>query len=162
MPYPKPTSLSCTLHVNCSNSSSFDLVRLQTTMCSKGHVLSHDLTDSADTIRATRDMVRKANCLLTTFWCADSLVKTHLFRSYCLSLYGAPLWQLSTKALKSLEVSFNMILRKIWHLPPDSHTSIVHCTSYLSSVFNMVYSRCSSLIHHACNSSSYVVTSIFF
>ena len=75
-----------------------------------GHVLSHDLTDSADTIRATRDRVHKA------FWCADSLVKTHLLRSYCLSLYSAPLWRLSSKALKSLEVSFNTILRRIWHL----------------------------------------------
>ena len=46
-------------------------------------------------------------------------------------------------------------------LPPDSHTSIVHCTSFLSSVFNLVYSRCSSLIHRACNSSSYVASSIF-
>ena len=95
--------------------------------------------------------------MLATFLYADSLVKTHLFRSFCLSLYGAPLWQLSSKALKSLEVSFNKILRRIWPLPPDSHTSIVHCTSYLSSVFNLVYSRCSSLIHRACISSSYVV-----
>ena len=126
-----------------------------------GHILSHDLSDSADITRATRDMICKANCLLTTFSCADSLVKTHLFRSFCLSLYGAPLWRLSSKALKSLEVSFNTILHRIWHLPPDSHTSIAHCTSYLSSVFNLVYSRCSSLIHRACNSSSYVVSSIF-
>ena len=126
-----------------------------------GHVLSRDLSDSADVIRATQDMARKANCLLTTFSCADSLVKTHLFHSFCLSLYGVPLWRLTSKALKALEVSFNKILRRIWHLPPDCHTSIVHCTSYLSSVFNLVYSRCSSLIHHACNSSSYVVSSIF-
>ena len=105
-------------------------------------------------------MVRKANCLLTTFSCADSLVKTLLFRSFCLSVYGAPLWRLSSKALKSLEVSFNKILRRIWHLPPDSYTSMVHCTSYLSSVFNLVYSRCSSLIHRTCNSSSYIVSSI--
>ena len=126
-----------------------------------GHILSHDLSDSADIIRATRDMVRKANCLLTTFSCADSLVTTHLFRSFCLSLYGASLWRSSSKALKSLEVSFNKILRRIWHLPPDSHTSIVHCTSYLSSVFNLVYSRCSALIDRACNSASHVVRSIF-
>ena len=106
-------------------------------------------------------MVGNANCLLTTFSCADSLVKTHLFRSFCLSLYGAPLRQLSSKALKSLEVSFNKILCRIWHLPPDSHTSIVHCTSYLSSVFNLIYSRCSSLIDRACNSPSYDVSSIF-
>ena len=31
----------------------------------------------------------------------------------------------------------------------------------MSGVFNLVYSGCSSLIHRACNSSSYVVSSIF-
>ena len=86
-----------------------------------GHILSRDLSDSADIIRATWDMVCKANCLLKTFSCADSLVKTHLFHSFCLSLYGTPLWWLSSKALKSLEVSFNKILHRICHLPPHSH-----------------------------------------
>ena len=65
-----------------------------------GHVLSHDLTDSADTIRATRDRVHKANCLLTTFWCADSLVKTSI--SFILLI---PLWCTPVAAIQqSFEV----------------------------------------------------------
>ena len=55
---------------------------LKDTVFHLGHVLCRDLSDSADIIRATQDMVRKASCLLTTFLCADSLVKTHLFHSF--------------------------------------------------------------------------------
>ena len=125
-----------------------------------GHILSHDLSDSADIIRATRVMVCKANCLqlsrVQTHW-----LKLIYFVHFAYHSMVHPCGGYPGKALKSLQVSFNKFSRRIWHLPPDSHTSIVHCTSYLSSVFNLVYSRCSSLIHHACNSSSYVVSSIF-
>ena len=58
-----------------------------------GHILSPDLTDSADTIRATRDRVHKA------FWCADSLVKTSI------SLLLIPLWCTPVAAIQqSFEV----------------------------------------------------------
>ena len=44
-----------------------------------GHIISYDLDDSDD-------IVRCANHMLRTFSCADCVVKTQLFRSFCLSL----------------------------------------------------------------------------
>ena len=45
---------------------------------------------------------------------------------YCLPLYGCTLWSLSPSYVKSLQVLIiNGILRKIWHLPRTSHTSIL-------------------------------------
>ncbi len=47
--------------------------------------------------------------------------------------------------MHSLEVAFNNILRNIWHLPRNAHTDIVHATAQLQSLYNVVYSRSSSL-----------------
>ena len=89
-------------------------------------------------------MCRRANCLLSTFSATNSAVKTLLFRTFCLSLYGSSLWShtlLASPGLHSLEVTFNNILRKIWKLPRNCHSSILHCVSRLQSLHNVVIQR---------------------
>ena len=54
-----------------------------------GHILSKTLDDSADIMRATRDMNRKANSLIYTFQSIDPFIKTFLLKSYCLSFMVA-------------------------------------------------------------------------
>ena len=82
-----------------------------------GHVLSFNLDDSEDINRVSMDMSRKANYLLHSFKSCSPLVKTFLFTSHCLSLYGAVSWFLCSKQIKCLEATFNNVLRKIWNLP---------------------------------------------
>ena len=65
-----------------------------------GHVLSYNLDDTPDIIRAVRDMNRKVNSILFTFSAADPFVKSFLVTIYCLSLYGCPLWALNSPSLK--------------------------------------------------------------
>ena len=72
------------------------------------------------------DMVRKANCLLASFPRVDPLVLTRLFQSYCLPLFGSALWSLSCPALYCIEVSFNMILQKVWYFSPSSRVSTIY------------------------------------
>ena len=67
-----------------------------------GHVLSYNLDDTPDIIRAVRDMNRKVNSILFTFSAADPFVKSFLVKIYCLSL----LW------LSSLGFEFSI---------PESH-----------------------------------------
>ena len=76
-----------------------------------GHVLRHDLDDSDDNIRASREMFCKANCMLQFFAGADAIVKTKLLQVYCLALYGSALWNISSSSLKTIEVALNNILR---------------------------------------------------
>ena len=102
-----------------------------------GHILTHNLSDDEDIIAISKDMCREANHLLHIFSCCDPSVKTQLFSSFCLSLYGAALWRVSCPQLRALEVSFNNILRKIWSLPRQSHTGIVHSVAGLQSIYNI-------------------------
>ena len=74
-----------------------------------GHTLKYDLGDEDDIALRTRDMIRKANCIMRTFQGVDPVVMTCLFHSFCLSLYGSTLWNLSCKAFRIVEVAFNSI-----------------------------------------------------
>jgi len=129
--------------------------------CHLGHILRSDLSDTDDILRVQTDMCRRANCLLSTFYAANPVVKTTLFRSFCLSLYGSALWRLSSSSLRSLEVTFNNLLRKIWKLPRQCHTSILHCTSSLQSLFNVVVYRSSKLCQKARDTGIPLIHDIF-
>ncbi len=126
-----------------------------------GHTLSYDLSDSTDILLRTQDMIKKANCMLHTFAAADAATKTKLLQAYCLSLYGAALWNLSCKEIRTIEVAFNKILRRIWNLPPRSHTAIVHRVANLQSIFNVVHRRSAALIGAAIACPSYTVQRVF-
>ena len=109
-----------------------------------GHVLSFNLDDSEDINRVSMDMSRKVNYLLHTFKSCSPLVKTFLFTSHCLSLYGAVSWFLWSKQIKCLEATFNNVLRKIWNLPKLCHTRILHCVAGVQSVYNTLVHLSSS------------------
>ena len=82
--------------------------------------------------------------------------------SIFLSLYGCSLWLISHKSLSDLQVVFNKILRRVWHLPSMSHTGIVHCVSRIESIQNVVLKRSSSFYKRAMSSSSSLVRYIFY
>ena len=123
-----------------------------------GHILSSNLDDTLDIQKAVKDLNYKANNLLCTFHSLDPLIKTFLFRSYCLCLYGCCLWSLNSSSINVIEIALNQILRKIWHLHPRDHTGIVHCVSQISSVSSLLYHRCTGFHSTALLSSSSLVS----
>ena len=111
--HPHPYTKFCGLPLEFSN-----------TVVQLGSILSSDLSDSEDIIlHKCRDMVTKFNALLRCFPNLDPTILTNLFQSYCLSFHGSALWNISSRSLQSLEVSFNKVLHRIWKLPHASHTA---------------------------------------
>ena len=108
-----------------------------------------------------KDMNRKGNSVLCRFSALDPFIKCFLIKTYCLSLYGCSLRSLSSPSIRIIEVAFNKLLRKIWNLPYNSHTGIVHCTAKIHSVSNMLYDCFCSLHSFALSSSSSLIQSIF-
>ena len=94
------------------------------------------------------------------FSSCDPLTKTRLLQSFCLSLYGAALWN-SSRELPSLEIAFNNILRKIWKLPHRCHTGILHQVANLPSIYNVVLRRSQKLMSSALKSPSQILVQIF-
>ena len=57
---------------------------------------------------------------------------------------------------------FNKILRRLWNLPFNSHTKIVHCVSRIESIKNLIYKRFNRLYQRAHSCSSLVRTIFSF
>ena len=71
-----------------------------------------------DLKRQMRKIYANANLLLRKFSCCSVSVKYYLFKTYCSTLYCAPMWFDCTKtALKKLKVAYNNSLRRFMRLP---------------------------------------------
>ena len=125
-----------------------------------GNTLQHDLSDKLDIQRKTMAFIRQANSVLCCFKATDPFTKMRLFHAYCLSLYGCALWRLDCSALYSLRVSFNQVIRRIWFLPRNCHTAIVHSVGLISSIINIIFARCSKFHSFAMSHSSPLVRSV--
>ena len=125
-------------------------------------MLTKNLDDRPDIMRVLKDINNKANSLLCTFSSADPFVKSYLLKSYCLSLYGCVLWSLNSPTLKTIEVTLNKILRKVWYLPRESHTSVVHCVAQIPTISNLLVKRFNFLLSRALTSSSSLVRTTFY
>ena len=106
-------------------------------------------------------MSQSQSPILHIFSCCDPSIKTQLFSSFCLSLYVAALWRVSCPQLRALEVSFNIILSKIWSLPSQSHTGIVHSVARLQNIYNIVLNRSRKLIASATRSKCTLFSELF-
>ena len=126
-----------------------------------GNALHFDLSDKLDVQRKLMAFIRQANSVLYCFRATDPLTKMRLFHAYCLSLYGCSLRRLDCPALRSLGVTFNQVIRRIWHLPRNCHTAIVHSVGLISSIFNIVLARFSKFFSSAVSHSSPLVRSVF-
>ena len=93
------------------------------------------LTIRMTSIAFPRTCVAKPT-IYSTF--SNPVILQSMFTTHCLSLYGAISWSLANKQLRSLEVSFNNLLRKIWFLPMQCHTGILHCVAQAPSVINRI------------------------
>ena len=90
----------------------------------------------------------------------DPFVKKH-FVSTLATVY---LFMVAVRgpSISLIEIALKKILRKIWHLPPQSHTGIVHCVSHVHTISNMLYHRFQSFFSRALCSSSSLLRNIFY
>ena len=68
---------------------------------------------------------------------------------------------MSSPGLKAIEVTFNKCLRRIWGLPPRTHTGILHCCAGFQSIYNTVFSRSHNFIQRARRSNNSLVKAVF-
>ena len=100
-----------------------------------GHILTFNLHDKDDIIRATKDLNRKANYILSSFKCVDPSLKSFLLKSFCLSLYGCVLWSLSSPGINIIQVSMTITYAGSGScLATLSHTAVCHCLGQVPAI----------------------------
>ena len=82
-----------------------------------GHILTSELSDDKD-IKHQKSMYnRKANAVLSDF----EHISVKIVQSYCSSLYGSQLWDLSNKCIDRLSISWRKSIRKALNIPVRTH-----------------------------------------
>ena len=89
-----------------------------------------------------------------------SYIKCKLFKQYCCSFYGAPLWNLYNKGSQDIFIAWRKALRVVWNIPYMSHRKTV---ALLSDCMPLEYSLKKRFVrfYKSClNSNSSVVQGI--
>ncbi len=79
-----------------------------------GHVMSDTLYDDKDISRQLRSLYSRCNMMIRTFGACSTEVKSHLFMTYCGSMYTCHLWCKFTKRqFKKICVAYNNTFRRL-------------------------------------------------
>ena len=125
------------------------------------NTLQYNLSDKLDIQSKSMTFIRQANSVLFQFHGCDPATKMELFKIYCLSLYSCALWKLNAHD-HALNVSFTNVIRQIWKLPYNCHTSIIaHSVGLTTSIYNIIYSRFIRLLFTAVSHPSKLICSVF-
>ena len=89
-----------------------------------GHKVSS--TDDESMLKgALSSFWRYFNNFMSEFGHLYGAIKCKLFKQYCCSYYGSPLWDLSSKGVDSLCIAWRKALRSLWKVHPMTHNDII-------------------------------------
>jgi len=93
--------------------------------------------------------------VLCSFGKLSSDVKIRLFRSYCTSLYGCELWNLSCVQLAELCTKWRKSVRRLLNLPMQTHCYLLpllcHCLPVFDEICGRAMNFVRSCLHHESN-----------
>ena len=86
--------------------------------------------------------------IMSHFSCCDYKVKYTLFKTYCMPLYGSPLWNFTSAHISRFYTAWRKCIRRILGVPYTTHCRLLHriCDDYPVEV--QLVSRCVQFIHN--------------
>ena len=117
-----------------------------------GHVITCDQDDKSDILQRRSSLAGQINNVLCYFGKLDCYVKQNLLISYCFSLYGSVLWDLGHSAIEQVCVQWRKGLRRVWGLPPNTHSTLLHVLAGRLPLFDELVKRSVSFIQRCMSS----------
>jgi hypothetical protein len=90
-----------------------------------GHLIGPAVNNNMIT-HCINDFYGKVNLMSAQFTHASVFVKYKLFKSFCMPLYGSPLWDYSSKGVKSFYVAWRKSIRQLLKLPYRAHCALLN------------------------------------
>jgi len=90
-----------------------------------GHYVGID-NNKNNIVQGNRHLICRTNTMLSRFGFCSSSIKSKLFRTYCTSFYGCPLWDLSSKCINNFYIAWRKCIRRVFGLPPRTHNRLVN------------------------------------
>ena len=123
-----------------------------------GHMISSE--DCTSMVKAAISQFWKQfNILMSDFGHIDPYYTCKLFKQYCCSFYGAPLWSISHH--KDICIAWRKALRKLWRLHPQTHCDILAMISDCVPLEVNLFKRFSKYAKSIVNSKCDLIKSIY-
>lgn len=117
-----------------------------------GHVFSCCLNFAKDVCNRKGQFIGCVNSIITQFSFAHPACKLRLLVIHGYSFYGSSLWDLYDNACKNLFTTWNIAMRRIFHLPRDAHTRFLSHIAGVSHLKHNLKCRFAKFICNAANS----------
>lgn len=127
-----------------------------------GHIISNDLSDTADILQRRNVMAGQINNVLCYFGKLDYSVKIKLLKTYCSSLYGSVLWDLSNPSIESICTSWRHGLRRVFGLPYNAHNCLLPVLSCSLPLIDELFKRSVLFFQRCLTSDCSLVRSVAF
>ena len=131
--------------------------------CLSRIMLPYDCLHCTDVLCTNiNDLYMRTNCLLSDFSFSECSTLSHLFNTYCMNIYGSPLWKYYDKKLLELfYVAWRKSLRRVWNISNVTHHNLLpyihnchpievilekRCIKFVWSLFNSNYALYSNIL----------------
>ena len=91
--------------------------------------------------QATNDFIATVNMVKSHFKLVPPDIMYKLFKTYCMPLYGCPLWDYSDKSICKFYVAWRKAVRSILRLPRRTHCSLLNEICNDVPIDDQLYSR---------------------
>ena len=97
---------------------------------------------------AVNDFYMRTNCLLSDFSFSGCSTFSHLFNTYCMNIYGSPLWKYyDKKLLKLFYVAWRKSLRRVWNISNVTHNNLLPYIHNCHPIEVILEKRCIQFVY---------------
>ena len=119
----------CSKHNNIAIKGNFtlngEIIDVSNSILHLGRSIGDFDSDRKAIDKAIGELYMRTNYVMSKFGCCSSNVRNYLFRTYCTSYYGSPLWSLSQPYINRFYCAWRKCVRRIWKLPAQTHCAFV-------------------------------------
>ena len=90
-----------------------------------GHPIGNINCNEVAISTGINNMIWRTNYVMTKFGFCNAEVRSFMFRTYCTSFYGCPLWRLDSKYINRFYSCWRKCIRKIWNIPYRTHCRFI-------------------------------------
>jgi len=106
--------------------------------------------------RSTNEFRARVNMVKTHFKWLPTDVMYHIFKTYCMPLYGSQLWDLNSSAINKFYVAWRKSIRYVLNLPRTTHCSLLPLICNDISISNQMSCRFLNFFRSLSTSSNYI------
>jgi len=105
-----------------------------------GNIIGYH-SQEAQIKKCINEFLGKCNMVISHFNNVPFYIKYDLFKTFCMPLYGAQLFDFSSRHMQLFYVSWRKAIRKLLNIPFITHSVLLHCICDDIPIHEQLYSR---------------------